>query len=162
MTSIQGLLEVLWKPCSSGVSYCIGALLSLLCASWLFDVGFLLGTREYWQTRAHDISTLAAFESPPRYELAALIDFRTGGNSRDYLAGGWLLPGPAGSGLDGPNAYVEFPLAESNSLSIPAVLAGDRPALTLQFRATHRATESQWRDKRLDLGLQTLTVTAQA
>jgi len=44
MISIQGLLEVLWKPRSSGALYCISAMLSLLYAKWLFDVGFLLGT----------------------------------------------------------------------------------------------------------------------
>ena len=116
MTSIQGLLEVLWKPRSSGVSYCIGALLSLLCASWLFDVGFLLGTREYWQTIVGDTAQ--------HVELASL-----------------------------PAQFL---------LTCARELAGDRRALTLQFRATHRATESQSRDKRLDLGLQSLTVTAQA
>ena len=171
-----------------------------------FDQGYACTLQWNALARVHDLSTLATLESPPRYELGALIDFRTGGNSRNYLAGGWLLPEPAGSRLDGPNAYVELPLAESvrealslsfrtypldvgkrspvvdvsvlvngaalgdlhidarraesHTLSIPAGLVDDRGTLTLQFRATHRATEGRQRNKRLDLGLQSLTVTA--
>ncbi len=56
--------------------------------------------------------------------------------------------------------HVDARRAESHTLSIPAGLVDDRGTLTLQFRATHRATEGRQRNKRLDLGLQSLTVTA--
>ncbi len=54
MISIQALLEALWKSRSSGALYCISAMLGLLFALWLFDVGFLLGTSVYWQAIAGD------------------------------------------------------------------------------------------------------------
>jgi Family of unknown function (DUF6311) len=155
---------------------------------------------------ARDLSTFSALESPPGYKFGVPIDFRAGGNSRDYLAGGWLLPESAGSRPDGSNVYVELPLAEpvrtalslsfltypvdvgrrppivnvsvllngaavgnlridtrlaeSHALSIPAAVAGDRSVLTLQLRATNLATGGRQRNRTLDLGLRSLTVTA--
>ena len=109
--------------------------------------------------------------------------------------------------MDGPNAYVELPLAEparsairlsfdtfpvhfgrqppiedvsvslngevvgrmqvdtrraeSHSISVPAALVGDHSVLTLELRATHMATEGRQRNKRLNLGVRSLTATTE-
>jgi hypothetical protein len=67
-----------------------------------------------WNAVAPDLglSAFPSLEGPRYYRLGSPIDFRSGGDSRDYLAGGWLMPEPSGSGLDGPNAYIDLPLAE--------------------------------------------------
>ena len=62
--------------------------------------------------RARDFSAFTSLESSRQYRLGSPIDFRAGGDSRDYLAGGWLIPDSAGSEVDGGNAYVELPFSE--------------------------------------------------
>ena len=170
-----------------------------------FKQGYVC-TRQ-WSALDHgrDLSAFTTPEGPRFYRLGSTVDFRAGGNSRNYLAGGWLAPEVAGSRLDGPNAYLELPLAEpvrtpvnvsfvtfpvhvgnqlpvedvsvllngaavgrvrvdtrraeSHSVSVPAVLASDRSVLTLELRATHIATEGRKRNRRLNLGVHSLTVT---
>lgn len=156
--------------------------------------------------RTREIPGFTPAPSSIGYRLGSTIDFRSGGNSRDYLAGGWLLPEPAGSRLDGPNAYLELRLdqpaetalnltlrtwpvhvdprppvvevdvtlngtslgtmhvdtreSEVHSFTIPAEATGDSPVLTLQLRSADIAANGRRRNRRLDLGIQTLTVTA--
>ncbi|MGH8222267.1 MAG: DUF6311 domain-containing protein [Woeseiaceae bacterium] len=172
-----------------------------------FEQGYACTRQWHALERARDLSAFTSLESPRHYRLGSPIDFRADGDSRDYLAGGWLMPDSAGSEVDGGNAYVqltfnepihtalsllllthpvvigrqspvvnvevvvnETPIgslqvdtrrSELQRLSAPIALMGENNAMTIQFRhAGDAGADRAQRNRRLYLGVQTLTVNA--